>query len=703
MKENNKKLVKKEGLSLYKILLIALIMIMFPFVACSKENQAFAEISTDATKKSESPWVNSNILGRAALFEKPSERDDFYLAANYEWLKNAKLKPGRAANGAFTELQYELDANLRALMTDKDLKGHDADLVRNLYSLWLDWDERNKNGLGKLKTHVDAVAKIKNINELSEYFKSDECKFYGALIANFGLGYDNDEPDFYNIEISATGLSLGDAAEYKKLTANGERVKKMSDGIALYMLKRLNYNDDEAKKILARAYEFEEKISSSMMSLEELESPEALKKLYTNKITLEKLHELSPVFPFSEILESYKIFPERMNLQQPKWLEALNEIYNENELENIKSYLIRNIASSAITRIDEDAFREYQSLSRERLGIKESAPDNEIAGDFVHGNLLTPLSKIYVEKFISPKTKQDVTNIINDTIEYYREMLKGETWLSEKTREKAIEKLEAITPRVAYPDKWRDYSKLDIKAKDDGETLENALEKLNKFGWENFYSKLNTKVDREMWGDDDIIIVNSYYSPSMNEIFIIAGILSGDFYGEDRSYEENLGSIGMVIGHELSHAFDTRGAQFDKDGTIKDWWTEEDYKKFQTRADRLIKYLGGLKVTPEGGFYNGSLVQTETIADMAGIKAMLGIAEKHKNFDYDKFFRAYARIWANVMTPARLDYLLKTNVHALPYIRVNAVVQQYEEFYKTYGITSSDAMYLAPENRVAVW
>ena len=650
--------------------------------------------------KNERPWLNSNILGRAAEFEIPDKKDDFYLSTNYDWIKNAKLKPGYSRNGSFSELQYELDAALRALMTDETLTGHDADLVRNLYSIWLDWDSRNKNGLGNLKSHIEAVEKIKTLDELSEYFKSDECKFYGSLIVDFGLGLDNDDPNFYNIEIGATSLMLGDSAEYKKLTANGARVKKMAESISTFMLKKLGYNDDESKKILDRAYEFEKSISDSMMTVEEIESPEAIKKMYTNPVTLEKIRELSPVFPFAEILEAYKVFSDRMNLQQPKWLKALNELYNENQLENIKSYLIRNIARSEITKIDEESYREYQRLSRERLGIKESAPDNEIAANFVHDKLLTPLSKIYVEKYITPEMKQDVTNIINETIAYYREMLKDETWLSEQTREKAIEKLEAITPRVAYPEKWRDYSNLKIEKTD---TLETALDKLNKFGWENFYSKLNTKIDREMWGDSDIIIVNSYYSPSKNEIFIISGILSGDFYGANRSREENLGAIGAVIGHELSHAFDTSGAQFDKNGAIKDWWLPEDYKKFQARADKLIKYLSEMKVTPEGEIYNGALVQTETIADMAGIKAMLGIAAKDPNFDYDKFFKAYARIWSNIMTRERLDFLLKSDVHALPYIRVNAVVQQYEEFYKTYGIKTGDDMYLAPENRVAVW
>ena len=687
MKESEERKMNKSS-----VIFLAIIFMMILATIASAE--------AEKMEKNEKTWLNSNILGRAGNFEKPAAQEDFYLSTNYGWIKNAKLEPGHSRNGAFSELQHELDATLRALMTDESLSGHDADLVRNLYSIWLDWDARNKNGLGKLKSHIEAVEKIKTISELSEYFKSDECKFYGSLIIDFALGLDNDDPNFYNIEIGATSLMLGDSAEYKKLTANGQRVKKMAESIALFMFKKLGYDDETSKKILERSYEFEKAISDSMMTHNELNSPEAIKKLYTNKITLDEIREKSPVFPFAEIFESYKIFSERMNLQQPKWLEALNELYNESQLENIKSYLIRRIASSAITKIDEESYREYQKLSRERQGIKESAPDVEIAADFVHGKLLTPLSKMYVAKYITPEMKQDVTNIINETIAYYREMLKGETWLSEQTREKAIEKLDTIIPRVAYPEKWRDYSNLNIEK---GDTLETALDKLNKFGWENFYSKLNTKVDREMWGDSDVIIVNSYYSPSKNEIFIISGILSGDFYGADRSREENLGAIGAVIGHELSHAFDTNGAQFDKNGALKDWWTPEDYEKFQARADNLIKYLSEMKVTPEGELYNGALVQTETIADMAGVKAMLGIAAKDKNFDYDKFFRAYARIWANVMTRERLDYLLKVDVHALPYIRVNAIVQQYDEFYKTYGIKSGDAMYLAPEKRVAVW
>ncbi len=352
--------------------------------------------------------------------------------------------------------------------------------------------------------------------------------------------------------------------------------------------------------------------------------------------------------------------------------------------------------------IDEASYRELQKFSNERLGITNNRPDNEIATDFVHNRLGVSVSKLYIAKHVSSETKSEIENLIRETIAFYETMLRDEDWLSAETREKAIEKLENLTPRAAYPDKWDDYSGLEIKSKSDGETLLTALEKLRKYSLKiNYYDRLNTKIDREKW-IGDVAVVNSYYSPSHNEIKIIAGILSGDFYRPDMSYEEKLGGIGTVIGHEISHAFDTNGAQFDKNGNIANWWTEQDYKIFKDRADKLIKYLSSIKLN-DGSNYNGSLVQTETIADMAGVKAMLGLAKKHENFDYDKFFRSYAKLWKEILTPERHDMLLKIDVHAMPYIRVNTIIQQYDEFQNCYGLTSGDKMYLEQNQRVAVW
>ena len=641
-------------------------------------------------------WPVSNIIGSVKDYN-PKLIDDFYANVNHEWLINAKLKPGRVRTGAFNELQDVIDERLKALMTDETVKGHDGELVRTLYALWLDWDSRNEEGIDDLNTQAKKITAITSINELSEYFKTKDSFYNGTVIADYVAGFDNIDSEAYNLEILATGLSLGDSAEYRKMTSNGERTKKMHDGIVMYMLRRLGYPESEAKKFLESSYEFEKAISESMMTVDELNAPEAIKKMY-NPITMQELREKSKAFPFADIIEAHNANSKLICLEQPKWLEALNALYTPENLENIKAYLLCNLAGSYITITDEPAFREYQRLSRERYGITQSRPDDELAVNFVHSNLSVPVSRIYVSRYVPAEYKREVTEIINDTVKYYRNMLAGEEWLSEATRNKAIEKLNAMRLNVAYPDKWVDFSGLNIDSK---KGLIEAVKAMRRYKTQKyFYERLNTRVDHDLW-INDVVIVNSYYRPSENSINIIAGILGGEFYNSEMSYEEKLGGIGAVIGHEISHAFDTNGAQFDKNGSMKDWWTEEDYKKFQTRADKLIKYFSAMKVNGEN--YNGALVQTESIADMAGIKAMLGIAENHKDFDYDKFFRSYARIWKTAETPEFVDVLIKTDVHALSFLRVNAIVQQYEKFYETYKIQKGAGMYLAPDERVAVW
>ena len=647
----------------------------------------------------ESPWLNSNIKGAVTSKYSPALKDDFYVHVNHKWLSTAQLKPGYSRNSAFNELQDIIDARLKAIMTDSSLTGHDSDLVRTLYTLWLDWQSRNEEGLAELNRLVQTLERIQTIDELNDYFKTDESFYHSVEVSGFGLGRDNKDSESYNLELAAGGLSLGDAAEYRKMTPNGERTKKMHDAIVTYMFRRLGCTDEAAEKFLAQAFAFEKAIAEHMMTLEELYSPDAIDKMY-NPLTLDELRQKSPVYPFADILEAHGAYSDLMNLQEPKWLEALNTLYTQENFENIKAYLLCNLVGGYITITDEPAYREYQRLSRERYGTTGSKPDDELAVDFVHGRLAGPVSRLYLAKYVPEQAKKDVEEIIRDTVKYYKAMLQDEDWLSEATRAKAVEKLDSMRLNAAYPDKWVDDSELKI---DPEGSLIDALNALKKFSVQKyFYDRLNTKVDHDLW-ISDVVVVNSYYRPSENSINIIAGILGGDFYSPDMSYEEKLGGIGMVIGHEVSHAFDTNGAQFDKTGNVAKWWTDEDYTKFQARADRLIKYFDAMTVTPEGEKYNGKLVQTECIADMAGIKAMLGIAAGHKDFDYDKFFRNYARIWKLINTRERNDMILKVDVHALPYLRVNAILQQYEKFHSYYGLKKGDGMYLAPDDRVAVW
>ena len=244
------------------------------------------------------------------------------------------------------------------------------------------------------------------------------------------------------------------------------------------------------------SFEFEKAISESMMTVEELNAPEAIKKMY-NPVSIQELRQKSKVFPFADILEAHKVNSKLICLEQPKWLEALNALYTSDNLENIKAYLLCNLAGSYIAITDEPAYREYQRLSRERYGIKQSRPDDELAVNFVHSNLSVPVSKIYVSRYVPKEYKREVTEIINDTVKYYREMLASEEWLSESTRTQAIGKLNAMRLNVAYPDKWRDFSGLKF---DSEKTLIDAVKELRRFKTQKyFYDRLNTKVDHDLF------------------------------------------------------------------------------------------------------------------------------------------------------------------------------------------------------------
>ena len=634
----------------------------------------------------------------------PDLKDDFYVAVNKEWFDHPKFNPGYITASPFADQEYKLRNQVRQILTDPSIKGEDVEKVQSLYSLWMDWDARNSfDYVSEIRSHTDIVQKIRTMEELSAYLTSEESWHYGSNIAGAGLALDLMDSSRYSVDLTATGLTLSDAAEYETLTEEGYLDKEFADAVSRYMLQYIGYTKEDAEAIIAAKYDFEWKIAAYEMTYNEWNDPDAIEQTY-HPVTLEELKELSPRFPYVELLETTGYAEsEYISLEEPEWLAGLNELYTEENLQAIKAYLIDDIASSYMAYIDENSYRYLQQLQMKRYGGDSAAADEDQAYHFVQGRLSPEISRIYVENFVTQEKVEDIELLINEAVEYYEQMLREIDWLSEETREKAVEKLKGMGVRAVRPEKWIDRSGLKIGTKEEGETLISAIEKIAFFVEDYERSLLNTKVDPSYWMTENITEVNSYYYASLNEIYIIAGILGDKFYDENMTIEEKMGAIGSIIGHEISHAFDTNGAQFDKDGNVTDWWTEEDYATFRERAGKLIDYFSTFTVDDSGNNYNGFLVQTETIADMAGLKCMLGIAKGIDGFDYDKFFRSYATMWRELLTEEYMATVIRTDTHALNYLRVNAVVQQFEEFYETYDIKEGDGMYLAPEDRVAVW
>ncbi len=325
-------------------------------------------------------------------------------------------------------------------------------------------------------------------------------------------------------------------------------------------------------------------------------------------------------------------------------------------------------------------------------------PADELnAYNITRTTLPNPMDQAFLEKYDCRELKKTIHKICEDLVDAYHVLLKEENWLSEETKNKAIEKLDTLKINAVYPDKWIDYSSLDLT----GLSYRQCLDAIAEFNRAMDVSNTNGTVDKDTF-ELSCLEANAFYNPLNNSINILVGILNDPFYHEGMSKEELLGGIGALIGHEISHAFDTQGAQFDKDGNMKNWWQEDDYKAFQARADKLISYYNNITVW-EGQKVLGKNIQTEAIADMGGIKSILYSVKDRKDFDYQAFFKAYAGIWRAIIT-RNIEYsLLTKDPHPLHYLRTNVTLQQYDEFLDTFDIKEGDTMYLAPEDRINVW
>ncbi len=648
------------------------------------------------------PWINSNIMGMVTDEVNAELVDDFYLNINHDYLRDARLRPGYTNEAPYYEASEIVKERCLDIIHDETLTGRDAQLVQDFYELILDWDTRNEIGIKPVMPYVEELEKVETLDQMTEFLLSDLNFTYGTTLAGVGVEMSEEDSSLYQVGVFSTGLSLRDPAEYKVLTENGKRIKKFREGVYSYMLGRAGYSEDEISKLINEMFEFEAKVAQYMKTVLETSSPDYLKESI-NPVSMDDLKAMSPDYPLTEYMEKRGYAGSKLiNLQEPDWLKGLNGLYTEENLEEIKAYLLTHTVGGYITSVDEEAYRTEQELEKALYGIEESTPDEEMAYEMTSAIFSDNMSRIYIDKYLNEEIRQEITTLCQEAADTYSEMLQSVEWLSKETREQAVNKLDNIVIHAVYPDKWEDDSMYHITAKEDGGSFLDAMLNIADASYKQSLTHINGTVDKEIWGIN-ILDTNAYYNPQNNSINIIPGFFCDATYREDMSIEEKYGALGAVIGHEISHAFDTNGAQFDAYGNFKNWWTKEDFAAFMGRAEKLVAYYDKVVAFDDGTPCQGQLIQTEAIADMAGLKCMLKMAERIEGFDYDRFFRAYEYLWAETATIESLEQCAMTDPHPLHYLRGNVTVQQFDEFYQTYGVKEGDGMYLAPEDRIAVW
>jgi putative endopeptidase len=521
----------------------------------------------------------------------------------------------------------------------------------------------------------------------------------------FMVAQDQKNSTQYIVHLSQGGLSLPEKNYYVANDADSKAIRaKFHD----YLVKMLQLLGDSAKDAGDEAdvvLEIETKLAESSRTPTELRNVE---KRY-NKKTRSQLMELAPKFDWNQYFTALGVKgQDDVIVGEPEFFQRLNELLNTESLQNWKTYLRWQLIDDTAAYLSDDFVNEnFEFLGKTLRGQKQIEARWKRAVQTIDRMMGEDLGKIYVERYFPPEAKRRMEDLVKNLIDAYRERIRTRDWMGEKTKEQALAKLDKVTRKIAYPDKWRDYSALQIAT---DSYVQNVL-RARVFNFHYRLSKLGQPIDRGEWGMTPPT-VNAYYNPTMNEIVFPAGILQPPFFNQDADDAVNYGAIGAVIGHELTHGFDDQGSLFDAEGNLKNWWTPEDKKHFHEKAEALAKQYNQC-VALDDLHVNGHLTLGENLADLGGLT--IAYNAYHRALDGkpapmidglsgdQRFFIGFAQVWRGSNSPQSLRVRLRTDPHSPEHFRCNVPTSNLTAFYEAFGIKSGDPMYREPADRVQVW
>jgi putative endopeptidase len=499
--------------------------------------------------------------------------------------------------------------------------------------------------------------------------------------------------------------SLSGQKSYTKYNSSDVKLRSYNESAAEYVLGELGYRESEIQRMLKENYQVEQKLAAGC--IDDSKVTDTAKEV-DETLTLEDLEQMQGDYPLTQILEAQGLDgSDLFSVYQKDYLNTLAGVYTEENLEALRSFYLVHLVLETLPYLDQKSY----GISEQRRAVtenvkeqKETETEEEKTNQaqqmaYRIENDLFPdlLDELYAARYCKAEDKAALMELTQEMVSFYRQMLQEEDWLSEETRQKAVEKLDAMTLRVLYPDVLKDYSGLNY---DSNGTIVDAVNDIQEFSLAERKNDVNQPIRKSDW-PISTRTANAGYVQEENSINICAGLMAdGQVYNRDASEEFNLGRVGMVIGHEITHAFDTNGYQYDKDGLKNNWWSKEDEEAMRQRADKVNKYYHSF--TPVAGETYSANVASEAIADMGGVKCVLGIAKEREGFDYEEFFRSYAGLW-KTKDNYSAELLMSEDTHPLAFLRTNITVQQFDEFLETFDIQEGDGMYLSPEERITVW
>ena len=664
-------------------------------------------------------WVDSDIIGMVKSEDNIRPQDDFAAAANKDYILSAVIDP------AYEEASIVLDASklvyerCMSIASDDTMTDENAEKYKALVKLYSDWDERNKLGVEPLKKYISDIQSISSLSELTEYQGSTERNPFGlGLLTPESVGVQLQFPDKSTLNLKAPSLSLGSVSSYVEYTGNTLSAKERTDDVIGYYLGRLGFSEKEIKDILKGNYRIETFIARNS-NIDSFGVSEMFTRAHNNR---EGIGDLQGDYPLLQILDNRGYSGCDSFYVDHTYLKSLSGIYTSKNLEDIKSFLIVHTIDSTKYLLDRESYEKmvahYTTSADNHEGLSDGQCSVLFRNDMKTCGFLPLLDTLYLEKYYKDSEEADRAKEFTDAlIKAYLQILDEEDWMSDETKTAAKEKLQNMAIHLIKPDNVADYSSAEIKSYEEGGNLvEAAAEGRRMLEAHRTAISKRPDWDRFKWDIYDAgrttTEVNCVYYTGENGIYIMAGYLAmcDAAFGDDASIEQFAGIVGTTIGHEITHGFDSNGTkfdlygrQFDENMTAIDWMAVQDRSKMDEKASKLAGYFSLARPVPGQQKVNGNNIKDEAIADMGGVKSVLYVAKDLPEFDYDEFFRAFARQYAEQTTEESELAAMRGDVHPLPFHRINIMLQQYDEFIETYDIKPGDGMYLSPERRVNVW
>ncbi|WP_343643747.1 M13 family metallopeptidase [Chryseobacterium sp.] len=636
-------------------------------------------------------------------------QDDFYNYVSGTWMKTAKIPSDKPTWGSFNKLAEDTDNNsmtiLNSLLKDKFADGSEGKKIQDLYATYMNMEKRNADGIKPIQENLNKIDAIKNMADLQNYLTSVTKEGENIL---YGWGVDADLKDSKMNAVYLGNATLGLGRDYyqKVNEKNTEAIAEYQKYVAS-MLKELGYkNADEAAKGIVN---FEKSVANTYLTNEQSRD----NTLQYNPKTMAELSTLVKGVDIPGYLKKVGVNTDKVIISELGFYKNFDKLINAQDLPVIKDYLkfhmIHGSASYLSENLGNMKFAFYGKYLR---GQQEQRALNKRGFELINGTLGEAFGKLYVEKYFPAEAKAQMVELIDYLKKSFAVHINNLAWMSSTTKEKAMQKLNKFTVKVAYPDKWKDYSKLNIVSEAKGGNLYQNLQNITEWQYNKDLAKIGKPVDKTEWGMTPQT-VNAYYNPVNNEIVFPAAILQPPFFNPKADAAVNFGGIGAVIGHEMSHGFDDSGAQFDADGNLVDWWTPEDKANFEKATKALASQYD--KYEPvKGTFVNGTFTNGENIADLGGVNIAYdalqmylkdkGNPGKISGFTQDqRFFLSWATVWRTLSSEKYMVNQVKTDPHSPGYFRSFGPLINVDAFYKAFDVKKGDKLYKAPEDRIKIW